>query len=390
MYYNEALMTLKLGELLLREKLITLDQLDDALSKHAMYGIKLGSSLVEMGYVEEDRLSQLLSEKLGVQRVGSKEIFSADKDAVNKLSKEQAARYRVIPFRLERNNLSIAMSDPTNIIAIQEIEFITGSSIKTYIATDILISKALSKLYHLSASKFSYQQVSPRGNKLHTRQASHAPPTITFQMTSKTGEPIDVEVPAEFEGFGNLADIPEDTAAETTGISNHVLDENPERSTIEQLSVSLAVADTREDVANVILRYLGREFSCCAIFDVHGKTATGWRGMSLGSHLHEINKLTIPLNKSSVLHTVVQSRCYVMDTLQANTNNGKILSHLKISQSKELLVMPVIVSHEVVAVVVVSMDKETFKWRMIELGKLAHMMALAFEKIAISNKLLMM
>jgi hypothetical protein len=137
-------MTLKLGELLVKENLITMEQLDAALGLHAIYGIKLGSSLVEMGYVEEDRLSQLLSEKLGVQRVGSKEVLSAEKEAVKKLSKEQAARYRVIPFRLERNYLSIAMSDPSNIVAIQEIEFITGSLIKTYIAPDILISKALS------------------------------------------------------------------------------------------------------------------------------------------------------------------------------------------------------------------------------------------------------
>jgi hypothetical protein len=63
---------------------------------------------------------------------------------------------------------------------------------------------------------------------------------------------------------------------------------------------------------------------------------------------------------------------------------------MKISKSKELLVMPVIVSHEVVSAVLLSVDKETFKWRMIELGKLACMMALAFEKIAINDKLLMM
>jgi hypothetical protein len=76
--------------------------------------------------------------------------------------------------------------------------------------------------------------------------------------------------------------------------------------------------------------------------------------------------------------------------LQENTLNRKILSHLKISQPKELLVMPVVVSYEVVSAIVVSVDKETFKWRMIELGKLARMMALSFEKIAINNKLLMM
>jgi hypothetical protein len=380
-------MTLKLGELLLREKLITLDQLDDALKKHAMYGIKLGSSLVEMGYMEEDRLSQLLSEKLGVQRVGRKEVLAAEKEVVDKLTKEQAARYRVIPFRLERNVLSIAMSDPTNIMAIQEIEFITGSLIKTFIAPDILISKALSKLYHLSSSKFSYQQVTPRGKKSTTR---HPPATVTFSITSETGELVDVTVPAEFEGFGNLPDLPEETAAESTSSEIHVPDENQQRCTIEQLSVNLAAADNREDVANAILQYLGREFSYCAIFDVHGKTATGWRGMALGTHLHEFNKLSIPLNKPSVLHSVVQSGNYVLDILHENTLNRKILSHMKISQPKELLVMPVIISHEVVSAVLISVDKETFKWRMIELGKLARMMALAFEKVAINNKLLMM
>ena len=379
-------MTLKLGELLLKEKLITLDQLDAALRLHGMYGIKLGSSLVEMGYVEEDRLSQLLSEKLGVQRVGSKEVLSAEKEAVKKLTKEQAARYRVVPFRLERNYLSIAMSDPTNVVAIQEIEFITGCLIKTYIAPDIVISKALSKLYNYSSSQIRYQQVAPRVKKPH----KHSPATVTFPMTSETGEAINVTVPAEFEGFGNLPDLPEEGEAVTKSTQNHPTYDNQERCTIDQLSVVLAAADTREDVANAVVRYLGREFSYCAIFDIHGKSAIGWRGISLGTYLHEFDKLTIPLTKPSVLQSVIQSGNYLLDILPESTINRKILSHMNITKSKELLVMPIIVSHEVVSAVMVSVDKETFKWRMIELGKIARKMALAFEKISINNKILMM
>jgi hypothetical protein len=378
-------MTLKLGELLLRENLITLDQLDDALVKHAMYGIKLGSSLVEMGYVEEDRLSQLLSEKIGVQRVGSKEVLGAEPEAVKKLTKEQAARYRVIPFRLERNYLSIAMSDPTNVISIQEIEFITGLMIKTYIAPDILISNALSKLYHLSSSKISYQQVSPRLNKSDTPTAK----TVTFPMMSKKGELINVIVPAEFEGFGNLPDMTHEPDSETRPAQEHETCDNTERYTIEQLSVSLAAADTREDVATVIVRHLGHEFSYCAVFDIRDKVANGWRGMALGTYLHEFSKLSIPLNKPSVLQNVIQSGNYVMDILEENTLNKKIISHLKIVKSKELLVMPVIVSNEVVSVVIITLSKDTFKWRMIEIGKIMRKMALAFEKVAINNKILM-
>lgn len=379
-------MTLKLGELLLKENLITVDQLDDALVKHAMYGIKLGSSLVEMGYVEEDRLSQLLSEKLGVQRVGSKEVLCAEREAVKKLTKEQAARYRVIPFRLERKYLSVAMSDPTNIMSIQEIEFITGLLIKVYIAPDILVSKALAKLYNLSSSRISYQQISPRVKKTHTLPNS----TVNFPMMSKTGELINVAAPVEFAGFHNLPGSPYEAEALPRSAQCHEIFKSPERYTIEQLSISLAAADTREDIATVIARYLGNEFSYCAIFDIHGNMANGWKGMALGTYLHDFDKLSIPLNKPSVLQNVIQSGNYVFDSLQENTLNRKIVSHLNITTSKELLVMPVIVSHEVVSVVMIAVSKEIFKWRINELGKIVRKMALAFEKVAINAKILML
>jgi hypothetical protein len=379
-------MTLRLGELLLRENLITREQLDDALKKHAIYGIKLGSSLVEMGYVEEDRLSQLLSDKLGVQRVGSKEVLAADREAIGKLTGEQAARYRVIPFRLERNRLSIAMSDPTNFKAIEEIEFITGMVIKIYIAPDILISKALAKLYHLSSSAVSYQQVAPRIKKSH---AHHAPPTVTFPMKSASGELLNVTVPAEFEGFGNLPELPEVTSIKTSSRMNYETGADLERCTFDHVSINLSAADSREDVANVIIRYLGQEFSYCALFDIHAKAAIGWRGMSLGTYLSGFEQLNVPLNKPSVLQDVVQSRAYILDKLQENACNRKILTQTKIPPSKELLVMPVILLDEVVAVVMVSVDRETFKWRMLELGKLVRKMSLAFEKIIINNKILM-
>jgi hypothetical protein len=134
---------------------------------------------------------------------------------------------------------------------------------------------------------------------------------------------------------------------------------------------------------------LGQEFSYCALFAIHAKAAIGWRGMSLGDNLPGFEQLNIPLNKPSVLQEVVLSRNYILDTLQENACNRKILTHIKIPSSKELLVMPVIMLDEVVAVVLVSVDRETFRWRMVELGKLIRKMSLAFEKIIINQKILM-
>ncbi len=379
-------MTLKLGELLLKEKLVTLEQLDDALKKHAIYGIKLGSSLVEMGYMEEDRLSQLLSEKLGVQRVGRREVLHANSEAISRLTGEQAAKYRVIPFRLERNRLSIAMSDPTNFKAIEEIEFITGTVIQPYIAPDILISKALARFYHRSSSEISYQQIVPRLKKPNVHQEF---PTVTFPLKSESGELIHVAVPAEFEGFGSLPNLPQEPPADSPFKTNYETGKDLQRYTIERLSVNFVAADNREDVVNVFIRYLGQEFSYCAIFAVHAKTAIGWRAMSLGENLSGFEQLNIPLNKPSVLQEVALSRTYILDTLQENACNRKILAQVGIPLSKELLVMPIIVMDEVVAAVLLSIDRKTFRWRMLELGKLVRKVSLAFEKISINQKILM-
>jgi hypothetical protein len=379
-------MTIKLGELLIREKLITPEQLDEALKKHVIYGIKLGSSLVEMGYVDEDRLAQLLSEKLGVPRVGRKEVLGADKEAIGKLTGEFAAKYRVIPFRIDRNRLSIAISDPTNFKAIEEIGFITGCVITTYIAPDVLISRALARFYHLSRAVVSYHQVAPHFKKAKEDQE---PQTVTFPMRSNSGELLNVTVPAEFEGFGSLPDLPEETVDDITSESNYRINKNQERYTLDQLSIDFAAASNREDVADVFIRYLGQEFTYCAIFVVHANTAVGWRGMSLGNRLQGFEKLKIQFNKPSVLQEVVQSRNYIRDILQENPCNSRILFALKVPPSRELLVMPVIMMDEVVAVVLVSVDRDSFRWRMMELGKLVRKMSLAFEKIIIKQKILM-
>ncbi len=199
-------MSQKLGELLIKEKMITPEQLEVALKVHQTYGVKLGSCLVELGYVSEEPLAQLLSEKLGVPRVGHKHVSNASWEATSKLSRELAAKYRVIPFHLEGNRLCIAMSEPSDFQAIEEIGFITGCVVKPYIAPDVVISKALAKFYQITSDAGRYYQVEEYGNGLNVQEV---PQTVTFQMTSETGELVDVTVPAEFEGFDSLETMPD-------------------------------------------------------------------------------------------------------------------------------------------------------------------------------------
>lgn len=220
----------KLGQLLLMEHMITLDQLDEALKLNQHSGIKLGSLLVKLGYVEEEALARLLSSKLNVPYADFNMVDSASNEAIRKLSRELAEKYRVIPFHLEGKRLSIAMSDPYDIKAIDDIRIITGCVIKPYIAPDILISNALAKFYSIITETGRYY-VYKRPSK-STQQAAptfqqpgnniQQPMFATFQIMSEAGEILSVSNSAEFEGFGNLAEISElSIPPEPADDSNH-------------------------------------------------------------------------------------------------------------------------------------------------------------------------
>jgi hypothetical protein len=383
-------MPLKLGQLLIHEKIITPQQLEEALKYHVIYGLKLGSSLVQMGYVDEEKLAQLLSNKLDVPRAGQKELASASHEAITKLSSEDAAKYRVIPLRLERNRLFVAMSDPTDFKIIEDLGFITGCIINTFIAPDILISKALAKFYQVSSAEVRYQMLPRRNKKNRSPQAPH---TVTFPMKSSSGELINITVPAEFEGFSSYSDLNEmeELTPPVKNQSQPAIN-NEQRLTyysIDQLSIDFASAGSREDIADVFIRYLGQEFETGAIFIIFGDEAVGWRGIFQGKRMPGFEMFNWSLKKTSILQKIMQSKDYEIGLLDDNPSNRQILFLLNSDQTSKVFALPVIMQEEVVAIILVSADGDAFHAKMIELEKLVYKMSLAFEKLIIKLKILM-
>jgi hypothetical protein len=189
---------MKLGELLLRENIITPAQLSEALTIQNAYGIRLGSCLVKMGYVQEGKLLQFLSDKLHAPIASFEELSAADNDVINAISRELIVKYRVFPFRLEGKRLSIAMNDPSDLRAIDEIGFITGYVVKPHLASELAIAKLL-------ARHFKYFTIDARYNDVHERvkpQNDSKQEKVLFPIRSESGEFVTVEVPADFGGFG--------------------------------------------------------------------------------------------------------------------------------------------------------------------------------------------
>ncbi len=113
-------MALKLGEMLIREGLLTSAQLEEALKYQVIFGGKLGTNLIEMGLVEENALARVLSRKLGVPCAEESELMRISPEVIKLIPKDIAARYKVIPLRLENRRLTLVMADPTDLKAIDE------------------------------------------------------------------------------------------------------------------------------------------------------------------------------------------------------------------------------------------------------------------------------
>jgi hypothetical protein len=373
-------MTLKLGELLLKEKMVTLEQLDEALKSQVFYGIKLGSSLIEMGYVNELALAKLLSKKLGVPCVGRKELTSVPQELVQNFPRQIIERFHVVPFKLEGNRLSVAMSDPTDLKAIEEIGFATGYRVETFIAPDVHISKAQAKYFNISSGEFRYQQVADQRRK-HEDTEVVQKATITIPTFTETGELLNVTVPAIFEGFASL---PGNEMEYADAMSADCL-----RYTVDQLSLDFAAARSRDDVANVFIKYLGQEFTTGALFIIRGNTAIGWRAVTSEERIAGFTDVSLLLSKPSVLRDVVDSHNFAMGALISTPENRVILTTLSVSPETSLLVLPIIMLKKVVAVVMVSADMEALGHRLTDLQQLVRKASLAFEMLIIKSKILL-
>ncbi len=139
-------MAVKLGEMLLKAGLITQDRLQEALEAQKKNGGKLGYNLVKLGYVKEDDITQLLSEQYGVPSINLRH-FEIDESVINLIPSEVAQKYLVLPVNRTGATLTIAMADPTNVFAMDDIRFMTGYLVEPVVASEIAIREAIEQYY---------------------------------------------------------------------------------------------------------------------------------------------------------------------------------------------------------------------------------------------------
>jgi type IV pilus assembly protein PilB len=141
----------RLGELLVRNKLIDQKQLANALEEQKATGGRLGASLVKLGYLKEADLAAFLSRQYGVPSINLSE-FDIDENVIKLVSGEVVQKYQLVPVNRAGSTLIVAMADPSNIFAIDDIKFMTGYNVEIVVASETCIKHAIDKYYDQSAS----------------------------------------------------------------------------------------------------------------------------------------------------------------------------------------------------------------------------------------------
>lgn len=307
---------MKLGDALVQEKLINRAQLSKALERQVIMGGRLGTSLIELGYINEIDLVNCLSKLRQVPYAPFTAFLNLSPEVIKLIPKELAVKYKIIPLKKERNQIHLAMADPADLHSIDEIKFILGSAVVPYVASELRVQMALEKYYDLPRER-RYIDLTTR---LEERPSPQAPPpkpaaetrdeveTVVYEPRAATLRPIDA------------------VSRELVGIAN------------------------REELGQIILRFARIKLKRVVLFIIRENKAFGWMGAGSELFLDAISHLEVDLRQPSVLSDVVGRKAFFRGTLLPMPGNDHLMQNLGEARPREVLAYPITIKGKTVMV----------------------------------------
>ena len=139
-------MAVKLGQILIASTIISEEQLKQALNAQRKEGGRLGTNLVKLGFITEDKLVAFLSKQFGVPAINLSD-YKVDSTVLKLIPTEMAKKYLIMPVARVGATLTVAMADPSNVFAIDDIKFMTGYNVEVVVSSESAIVSAISGYY---------------------------------------------------------------------------------------------------------------------------------------------------------------------------------------------------------------------------------------------------
>jgi len=195
-------MAVRLGDLLTDKGTITHEQLDQALQAQRQLGGRLGTNLVEMGFVTEDLLARVLSEQLEVPFVDDSQVANIPADIIAQFPRELAEKYHAVPFLITGRVFCVCMADPADLSQVDQLRRDLDTAVNPYVVTEVALNYALERYYSI-----------PRERRLLSLSGAPAASSSFVRMALSAGEladdtpPLPDQPPYDLDLGSALADV---------------------------------------------------------------------------------------------------------------------------------------------------------------------------------------
>ncbi len=320
-------MAIKLGEAMVTDSFITKEQLRLVLERQVIFGGRIGTNLVELGMIKESDLASFLSKFHNVPAVDSSKLASVDSETISCINRELAEKYKVIPFKKERNKLHIAMLDPISVHAVDELRFTTGFNIIPYVITELRFLYALEKYYKVKRD-VRYIGIFDKENE---------------QEMTKDGK------------------------------EEH----------LKKIKEEFANAKAKEEIIGIVLNEAGKIASRVAVFIIKGDKLSGWKSKGLA-----VENIEIKTDASSIFSDVLNRRSYYRGPLMKIPGNEPLIKLLS-GTSQDCIMIPINIRDKVIALLYADNGNASVMDASLSyINTLVSLASISFEIVILRNKIL--
>jgi hypothetical protein len=305
MAYNQAMAALRLGELLIQYGKITPKQLEEALARQKIHGGKLGTNLTEMKLISDLELAAFLSHQLQLPAAKPQDFERIPPQVLELIPPEIAGRHKIMPLRCD-DKLWVAVSDPRDLSAIDEISFRTGRPIQAMIAPETWLIAALERYYALPRS---------------------------------AGEAIPLDASDGFVG-----EVVHEVAAE---IELEPM-EGPTGLSPGEYGQLLLDATSAGEIVNGLFVFLAKVFPRMALYQVREGKVRGWHLYGFPVRATDFSQLTLALASARTFSHVAEQRSPVYGPLAGNSGDQPLIGVLDIAPQQSVAIYPIALRQTVI------------------------------------------
>jgi hypothetical protein len=347
----------RLGDMLVEEKLCSRAQIEEGLETQVVHGGRLGTNLVELGFVPEKELARMLGKQYGVAYASGE--MHPDPAAMSVSDPSFFDDHDILPMRVEATRLTVAVMDPRRIEPLDQLGFKAGKRVVPVVIPEFRMNQLLRK--HCRA----YRTMRPLD--MNTLRPSKAVAEAQEPTPAAVGDLINEDDFAKLyaQAAGGRDEPEEDVLlgevieASMPGVPiPRPSIPGPPEPVLQPLSFAeaqafVAKSADREDVARNVLRFAVSKFARALILSVQGDLLTGWHGAGQGVSERAVRKIGVSLRENSSFKLVRETKSHYVGPMKGGPGTAMFYKLLKGGVPKSVVMMPLLVRSKLVHIVYV-------------------------------------